>query len=183
MTEWLSQLSAFGVFLGIASLGFLFLLLSLIFGEAFEHFGGADHDFDHGGDGAGPSFFSVRVLSVFVTTFGGAGAIAVRYGMGTGPASAVGFAGGISFAAIIYFFARALYAQQASSEVRVQDVVGQSARVVVAIPAGGMGQVRCRLGEELVDKIARSKDGKAIPENETVRVDEILGETVVVSRQ
>ena len=73
--DWFSNLNAFGVFLGIGGLGFVFLLLSMIMGEAFEHFGAdADHSFDHGG----PSFLSVRGISVFVTAFGGIGAIGVR---------------------------------------------------------------------------------------------------------
>jgi hypothetical protein len=42
--------------------------------------------------------------------------------------------------------------------------------------------VRCRVGEELVDKIARARDGAAIPENTAVSVEESLGETVVVRR-
>jgi hypothetical protein len=54
--------------------------------------------------------------------------------------------------------------------------------VIVAIPAGGLGQVRCRIGDELVDRIARSRSGEAIAENSPVRVEEVLGETVVVSR-
>jgi len=40
--------------------------------------------------------------------------------------------------------------------------------------------VRCKIGEQLVDKIARSQDGKAISENAMVRVEATLGETVVV---
>jgi len=61
--------------------------------------------------------------------------------------------------------------------------VGQNARVVVAIPPGGIGQVRCRLGEELIDKIARSAGEEAIPENAVVRIEEVLGETVIVKKQ
>jgi membrane protein implicated in regulation of membrane protease activity len=86
------------------------------------------------------------------------------------------------FASLIYTFARFLYSQQATSEVRSADLVGQVARVVVTIPAGGVGQVRCRLGEELVDKIARAGDGHPIPENTPVRVEEVLGDTVVVKK-
>ena len=79
MTELFSQFSAFTVFLAIAAIGFLFLLVSLIFGEIFEHFGDGhfDHDLSHGG----PSFFSVRILSVFVTAFGGFGAVGIHYGL------------------------------------------------------------------------------------------------------
>lgn len=103
MSEWFSNFSAFTVFLSIAVIGFLFLLISLIFGEVFEFFE-ADTDFDHGG----PSFFSTRVLSVFITTFGAVGAIGVRYGMGTGAASATGAASGVALGSLIYFFARFL---------------------------------------------------------------------------
>ena len=78
------ELNAFTVFLAIAAAGFLFLLLSLFFGGIFDHFdGGFDHDVDHGG----PGFFSTRVISVFVTAFGGFGAIATYYGFGPLPAS------------------------------------------------------------------------------------------------
>lgn len=178
--EWFSQTSAFGVFIGIGAIGFLFLVVSLIFGEIFGHIGAdADHSFDHGG----PSFLSVRGLSVFVTAFGGIGAIAVRYGLSTIGASAAGFVGGMGFAYLIYVFAKFLYGQQSNTSVSAQDVVGQSARVIIAIPAGGVGQIRCRVGEELIDKIARSRSGAAIPENASVRVEEVLGETVIVSPQ
>ncbi len=178
--EWLSQLSAFGVFLGIAGVGFLFLLVSLVFGEAFEHMGvDADHGFDHGG----PSFLSARGISVFVTTFGCIGAAGVSYGLSTAAASGAGFGGGLFFASLLFLFAKFLYGQQASTDVKVTDVVGQIARVIVAIPAGGVGQVRCRVGEELVDKIARSRSGNAIGENCSVRIEEVVGEVVIVSPQ
>ena len=98
-------------------------------------------------------------MAVFITAFGGFGAVATHYGLAPVPASGVGFMSGIVFGGAIYMFARFLFGQQASSDVRANDLVGQIARVVVAIPAGGVGQIRCRLGEELVDKIARARDG------------------------
>ena len=176
----LSEASAFTVFLAIAAVGFVFLLISLIFGELFDHLG--DHDFgDH--DHGGPSFFSSRVLSVFVTAFGGFGAVGVHYGLSTPAASGVGFGSGLFFGGLIYMFARFLYGQQASTEVRSGDIVGQQARVVVTIPKGGVGQVRCRVGEEVFDKIARSKNGSAIQENIMVRIEENLGDVVIVTEQ
>lgn len=178
MSEWFSNLSAFTVFLSIAAIGFLFLLISLIFGEIFDFFH-FDADLDHGG----PSFFSTRVLSVFITAFGGVGAIGVRYGLTPGTASLAGVASGFALGSLIYFFARFLYNQQASSDMSVHDLVGRTGRVVVAIPAEGVGQVRLQIGETLVDKIARSHDGQPIPENAVARVEEILGETLVVRRQ
>jgi membrane protein implicated in regulation of membrane protease activity len=180
MPEWLSQVSAFTIFLSIAGVGFVFLLVSLIFGEIFEHFeGGFDHDLDL--DHGGPGILSTRVLSVFVTAFGGFGAVATHYGLAPAPASGVGFASGMLFASMIYAFARFLWSQQATSETRVSDLVGQTARVVVGIPSGGVGQIRCRIGEQLIDKIARARDDRAIPEYAVVRVLEVLGETVIVA--
>ena len=176
--ELLPPLNAYTVFLAIAGVGFVFLMLSLLFGEIFEHMGGGlDHD--HGG----PGLFSTRAMSVFVTAFGGVGAIATFYGFSPVASSMAGFGSGFVLSTIVVVFARFLYRQQASSDVRTSDLVGQTARVVVAIPSGGVGQVRCRLGEELVDKIARTRDGVVIPENAAVLVEDVLGETVIVSKQ
>jgi len=174
------ELNAFTVFLAIAAVGFLFLIISLFFGGIFDHFdGGLDGHMDHGG----PGFFSTRVISVFITAFGAFGAIATHYRLDPLPASAIGFVGGFALATPIFLFARFLYGQQASSESRASDLVGQVGRVIVTIPAGGVGQIRCRVGEELIDKIARARQGDAIPENTSVRVEEVLGETVIVTRQ
>lgn len=182
MPDWLSQVSAFSIFLAIAGVGFLFLLVSLVFGEIFEHFEGAS--FDHGidTDHGGPGILSTRILSVFITAFGGFGAIATHYGLSPLPSSGIGFGSGVFFASLIYAFARFLWQQQATSETRTADLVGQVARVIVAIPNAGVGQVRCRIGEELIDKIARSRNEEAIPENAVVRIEEVLGETVIVAR-
>lgn len=175
----LSALNPFSVFLAIAGVGFIFMMISLVFGEIFDHFDvGLDHDLDHGG----PGFFSSRVMGVFITAFGGFGAIATHYGLGPLPASLVGFGSGFVFGGAVYVFARFLYGQQATSDLKSHDLVGQSARVVVTIPAGGVGQIRCRLGEELIDKVARARDEASIPENATVRVEEVLGEVVIVAR-
>jgi hypothetical protein len=175
--DLLPHMSAFTVFLAIAGVGFLFLIVALIFGEIFDFF---DHDldFDHGG----PGLLSSRVIAVFITAFGAFGAIAVNNGLGTGAATGVGLAGGVVFGGLIYLFLRFLFGQQATSEVLATDLVGQTARVVVTIPANGVGQIRCRLGEELIDKIAQSRDGLAIAENTPVKIEEVLGETVIVRK-
>ena len=43
--------------------------------------------------------------------------------------------------------------------------------------------MRCAIGEELVDKIARGREQEAIAENTPVVVEEVVGETVVVKRR
>ena len=176
-----SEISAYTIFLGIAGVGFLFLLLSLIFGEIFEDFGGVDHDVD-GGDTGGPGILSPRVLSVFATAFGGIGAVAVYYGLSAPAASVAGFVGGGFFGGLMYLFARFLYGQQATTEFANADLKGLQGRVVVTIPGNGVGQVRCQIGEQVVDKIARSTDGGVIESNTMAEVIESLGEALTVKR-
>jgi hypothetical protein len=172
-------MSSLTVFLGIAGIGFLFLVVTLVFGEVFEHFDG--HDADGGDSGHdGPSFFSPRVIAVFMTAFGATGAISTHYGFGTAASSLGGFLSGGFFGTLIYYFAKFLFGQQASTSVANQDMVGRPGRVVVAIPAGGVGQVRLQVGEELVDKIAKSQSGDGIGPNLPVVVESVLGEVVVV---
>lgn len=173
--DFLPALSAFSVFLAIAAVGFLFLVVALVFGEVFDFF-------DHSHDFGGPGIFSTRVVAVFVTAFGGFGAIGIHYGLSPLAASLLGTASGVVFGGAILLFGRFLYNQQASSDVGAGDLVGQNCRVVVGIPANGVGQIRCRIGEELVDKIAQSRDGAAIAENTAVQVETILGETVIVKK-
>jgi membrane protein implicated in regulation of membrane protease activity len=175
--DFLPHLSAFTVFLAVCAVGFLFLTLALVFGGLFDFFD-HDHDFETGG----PGFFSSRVMAVFVTAFGGFGAVATYYGLAPVPASLVGFGGGLVFGGAIYALARVLYNQQASSEVRAGDLIGTIGRVVIGIPPGGVGQIRVRLGEELMDKIARTRDGAAVAENTSVQIEEVLGETVIVKK-
>jgi membrane protein implicated in regulation of membrane protease activity len=171
--------SAFITFLAIAAFGFVFLLASAVLGDLFEH-GDFAHDADiHGG---GPSILSSRILSVFVTAFGCFGAIGIHLGYGLGASTAMGFGGGLAFGAVIYFFASFLYSQQASSHVVVGDLVGRTGEVSVAIPKGGLGQVRCTLGDTVVEKIARAKDNEEIPANTSVKIEAIVGETVLVRR-
>jgi membrane protein implicated in regulation of membrane protease activity len=179
MWDSISQLNALWIFTGIGAVGFLFLLVSLLFGEVFEHFDFGH--FDHDIDGGGPTFFSVRGIAVFITAFGGFGAIATNLGYSALPSSALGFAGGLILATVVYFFARFLYGQQASSTISSSDLVGRTAHVSVAIPANGVGQIRCLIGESMIDKIAQSRDGNAITHNALVTIEEIVGESVIVS--
>lgn len=174
--------SAFSIFLAIAAIGFLFLIISFLFGELFGHADIGAHGGDVHGDVHGVGVLNPRVLAVFVTAFGGFGAIAVYLGYRIEISSAIGIVGGLVFGGVIYLFARFLYSQQASSGVGVTELVGRTAQISVAIPAGGLGQVRCSLGESVVEKLARTADGEAIPANTSVTIESVVGETVLVRR-
>jgi membrane protein implicated in regulation of membrane protease activity len=179
MWEWLSNLSSLSVFIAIGALGFLFLLFSFVFGDFFEEGDigeGADHDFSDG-----PGVLNLRTLGIFITGLGGLGAIAELRGAALTVSATVGLAGGLALAGAVYGFARYLYRQQSSSHVTGEELIGRRAEVTVGIPTGGLGQARCLVGETMVEKIARSRDGGAIPLNATVRIEEAAGEVIVVS--
>lgn len=177
MPEFLSNLSPLIVFLSIASLGFILLLISLVIGDIFDSF-----DFETGLDGADGHFLlDSRVISVFVTSFGGFGAIGIQAGLSIVASSLLGLTGGIVLGALVSLFGRFLHRQQATSSVTTAQLVGRTAQVVVSIAPGSLGQVSCRVGEERVEKLARAKDNREIKAGTTVRVDEIAGDSLIVS--
>lgn len=178
MPEFLSNISSLLVFLAIAAIGFIFLLVSLVLGDIFDSFG-IDGGLDGGAELHG--FLDSRVLSVFVTSFGGFGAIAIQMGLGIVVSSFVGLAGGVVLGGLVSLFARFLYKQQSSSSVGTSQMIGRTAQVIVSIAPGSLGQVSCRIGEERVEKLARSKDNREIKAGSMVRVDEIAGDSVIVS--
>jgi len=166
------------VFLIIGGLGFAFLLVSLAVGDIFEMFGGSA---DLGDPGVDFGFLDSRVLAVFVTAFGGFGAIAAQMDFGAAVSSFVGLLGGVFFAGMVSVFGRFLIGQQASSSVSDHDLIGRTAQVTVTIKAGQVGQITAKIGDERVEKIARAKSGAEIATGTIVTIDSIAGDSVIVS--
>ena len=167
------------IFLIIGSVGFLFLLISFVIGDLFDmigfHFGA---DLDSGHDFG---VFDSRVISVFLTAFGGFGTIGVQIGYGAAGSSLFGLLGGVIFGAIVFFFGKFLYNQQSSSSVAMEDLIGRTAQVVVGIKPNQLGQISCRVGEERIEKLARSFGDAEIRAGEIVRIDSINSDAVMVS--
>lgn len=165
------------IFLAIGGVGLLFLLISFIVGDVFEAVGldfglDASHDF---------GVFDTRVISVFLTAFGGCGAIGVSLGYATVGASLFGLFGGIAFGAIVFYFGKLLYSQQSSSSVSTADLIGRTAQVVIGIKPDQLGQISCRVGEERVEKLARTASGEEIKAGQMVRIDSVGSDSVLVS--
>jgi len=175
VSELFNSISALTVFLIITGIGLTFLLLSLFAEGIFDDIG-----IDGGVDG--PGFIDARAISVFVTSFGGFGAIGIQMGLGVLSSSLLGLASGVVLGGVVSLFARFLYSQQATSSVSSSQLVGRTAQITVTIPAGGIGQISCRVGEERVEKIARARsDDLELKSGTLVRIDEIAGDSVIVS--
>lgn len=175
MAELLTDISALTVFLAIAAIGLIFLVASLVLGEVLHDFGFHDGGID------GHGFIDSRAVAVFITSFGGFGAIGIQMGLGIVASSMLGLASGVVLGGLITLFGRFLYSQQASSSVGNAQLVGRTAQVTVMIPSGGIGQVSCRVGEERVEKLARSRENVELKPGMLVRIEEIAGDSAIVS--
>jgi membrane protein implicated in regulation of membrane protease activity len=145
-----------------------------------DHDGSVDHGLDTAGEHGGPGIFSVRIMAAFLTAFGVGGVVGRYAGLSHPAASGIGVIAGVVMATLVYQFARFLYAQQASSEVRMATLVGQHGEVSVAIPAGGVGQVTLSLAGERSDHLARTNTGDAVPRGAEVVVTALRGDGVIV---
>jgi hypothetical protein len=165
------------IFLVIGAIGLLFLLISLVVGDVFEAIGfdfGLDTSHDFG-------IFDSRVIAVFLTSFGGFGVIGTTLGYGAFGGSLFGLLGGVGLGAIVFYFGKLLYSQQSSSSVSTSDLIGRTAQVVVGIKPGNLGQISCRIGEERIEKLARTIDGEEIKAGQLVRIESIGSDSVIVS--
>jgi len=165
------------MFVAIFGIGFVILLIGMVFG----HDGDADAggDFDH--DAHGPSIFSVRMVALVLVGFGAAG-FAVRASSGASMfASSMGGIGGALFMGVIgYFVIRAFYTSQASSTVLDRDVIGCQGNLLDAIPQNGRGQVACVVRGREITFMARSTDGRAVGRGAPVRIVAKTGGVVTV---
>jgi len=172
-----ANLNLLVVFLVIGGIGFVFLLASLALGDIFDMFGG---DAGLGDANADFGFLDSRVIAVFITAFGGFGAIGVQIGFGPVASSMFGLFGGVVFAGIVSLFGRFLIGQQASSSVTDGDLVGRIAQVAVEIKPGEVGQISVRIGDERVERIARSSSDEPIKAGTIVKIEAIAGDSVLV---
>jgi len=181
------------VFLCIAIVGLVFLLVAAVFGGESDvggehdiggHEVGMDHahEVSHDHEAAGPSPFSTRVIAMFLTTFGAAGAIGRYYGMGYMGSSGVGLGAGLITGFVAWQLIALFWRQQASSMISQDELVGLTAEVKTAIPESGIGQVSLVFKSQRLHYPARSKDSKTIEEGAIVKVVQCSGGSVIVER-
>lgn len=189
MFEWVSSL-----FQGaVAELVFLAICIgcgiitgfTLLFGGDHDHDvghdGGVDgHDSDHGDGHQGPSFFSIRGLTLFGTGFGGVGYLVQHFTGKTLVASVSGLASGVVLAMAGLAFIRMFFQQQASSLVSDQQIVGTIGSVITSIPEGGMGEVEFNAAGVHTTRAATSLGGRAISRGAPVKIIQTVGHLVIV---
>lgn len=179
--DFLTNLNLLMLFAIIGGIGFVFLIVSLVVGDVFDAVG---LDLDGSGSG-GPDFglLDSRVIAVFITAFGGFGVIGAQMGFGAFGSSMFGMLGGVVFGGVISAFGRFLIGQQASSSVTDDDLVGRTGQVTVTIKPGSVGQISVKIGDERVEKIARSKSGEEFAAGAIVKVSAVAGDSLLVETE
>lgn len=155
-----------GIFLVIGIVGALLLVVSVLLDGIFEVF-----DF-----GDGP--LSLTTIAAFTAIFGFAAFGTVGAGGSTGAAAVVGAIAGLVGGAAAWWLSRLIRRAESSTSLSSGDLLGDEASVVLAIPAGGLGEVALvRHGERV--SLAASAD-TAIPRGARVRIVQTLTATSVL---
>ena len=147
------------------------------------HIDHGDFSFDHGSVDVSP--LSPITIASFVTSFGGLGLIGTQLLLLADRISLFFAAAGASLIAggMFLFYSRVLVAGQGSSHVRLAELGGKSAEVIIPIPQNGLGQVAFVARGARTTWGARSIDGEAIPRGTVVTIEAVTSSTIIVSRQ
>ncbi len=177
------------IYASIFLAGSTFSFISLVFGGDADH----DADVDVSADDAdvgddvhdvhAPGVVSVGGLFLMLTGFGGVGYILQYYTERILFSALGGLMSGWLFAALLMAVLRAFYKQQASSQIRVNEIVGSHGIVTVTIPGGNsLGEVQLSVYDTQMNRPATSSASESIPRGARVKVRSYLGGTVVVEK-
>lgn len=184
-----SQIATFfWIFLAGAGLTLIFF----IFGEIFDGAEDVLHNlvdllhldsiFDID-PGTGSSILSPRVISVFVTVFGGSGFLASVQLLGPIASSLIGIASGTGIAGIFLMAFRWIHNQQSSSVLSNSQLVGKPGTVKTEIPENGVGEVIVDYVGSRITRPAKSNNGSLIGTNVSIVVQEVRGQMLIVAQQ
>jgi membrane-bound ClpP family serine protease len=162
------------VFGGCLVLGGGLLLLTLIFDDLFGGFLNAIHlGFDLGGVSPTP------LVLGFVAMFGIGGLIGEHsFGLGVGPATLVGVVAGLLGAGVVFGSFKALRQAESTDTFSLEDMIGSTARVAVAIPANRYGSVLISFAGAS-HNMGATADAE-IPAGRAVKVIGVAGNNLVV---
>ena len=159
------SLVAGGVFLVIGVIGALLLIVSVVLDGIFEVF-----DF-----GDGP--LSLTTIAAFTAIFGFAAFASVGAGASVSLSGAIGAIAGVAGGAGAWWLSRLIRGAESSTAVTADELLGAEAGVVLAIPAGGLGEIALVRHGERVSLSATSDT--AIARGARVRVTQTLSATSV----
>jgi membrane-bound ClpP family serine protease len=171
------------IFIGIALAGFVLAAGAFLFGHDHDGVHDSGHD---GADSIHPeaettiSVFSIRVIGTFIMGCGAAGAIARHYNQGYMASSLIGLAAGVGLAAVMYGILRMFIAEQASSVVSSDSIVGCVGVVTTSIDKNEAGEVGVSAAGQYRNFTARATGSQTIEKGRSVRVVRRAGGDLIV---
>lgn len=121
-------------------------------------------------------------VATFVTVFGGIGVLSLQF-FEVDPKLSLVFAtvGGLACAALMFlFYSQFLIRSQASTEVRLSELIGLQAEVTVPIGETTIGQVSYYTKAGRMSSMARAVGDIAIPRGHSVQIVRTIGNQVLV---
>lgn len=182
----------FLVYLICFGVGLLFTIVSAFLADVFgghevhvdasgHELGGTDGHAEAGfssHDMPGFSPLSPTTIMSFVTAFGGIGMILSKI-EATQPvfiSAPLSLLGGFGIATLVFLLFRSIFRRtQSSSESKVAQVIGMTATVISPIAANGVGEIAYIHGGSRYTAPARSEDGTAFGNGQTVKITRIVG--------
>jgi len=165
------------VFAVICFTGVVFLMFSAFF---------ADHDFGHGFDSEADGiqgFLSLKIISIFLVTFGAAGVLYMNYDNNISLAVLVGLLVGCVFSILVKNLLKLIYRQQASSTIDSACFVGITAEVKTEIPENGIGEIACVVKGKRIYLPAKDINNKIVSRNTSVEIVQYNGDSAIVREQ
>ena len=160
------------LFVSLAAVGVVLLIVSTFLGHDME----MAPEVESGDSG----FFSIRSIAVFLTAFGAVGAIASLYKQTPLASSVWGLVSGVAMSGIYLLAMQLVRSQQASSLIEASELMGLTARVTVAIPADGLGEISCNVKSQITRRMARAKNRQTVAEGAIVRIVELQGDILLI---
>lgn len=154
----------------LGAAGIAVVLVSLVIGDILDGIG----------DVVGGDFLSMGTLGGFLGALGFGGAIVLTLTGWWWLAITVGVVLGIGVGALAAWFTMQLKKGESNATVRTGGLVGHTARVIHAIPAGGYGEIRVRAAGAPAKLNARASE--PISEGTLVEIVSVLSPTAVQVR-
>lgn len=157
------------IYWGCLIFGVIFAMVTFLFGDVLYSAAGISPglSFDH------LAWLQPMVLVGGITSFGGSGVLLTTYTTLTGSETiALALLAAILLSALVYFiYIKPMQKCENSAGFFTADLMGKAGEVILAIPAGGFGEVLIRVGAGNTNQTAASYD----------QVDLLAGTQVVVA--
>lgn len=183
--EWFSELTSFEKFYwvitGVASLFFVFVIISTFLGGDTDDIGDADAEVD-ADTGAGFQFFTLKNTVAFFAIFGWSGVSSINAGNSSAITIIISIIAGLimmTLVALMMFYMRKL---NDSGTLNMKNAMGAIGEVYTTIGAGrsSIGKVQIKVQSSLRDLEALTDYEKDLTQGMVIKVTEVTSNGILI---